>query len=136
MSSRTSSPTVSVSSTGPTGWPYPRSIASSTARGSATPVSSIRIASTPWSAPSREVANPGASVTVTGSFPSPATNASARSRTASLVWSASTTSTRSIAWTGLKKWTPTARSGADNAAATLVSGSEEVFDATTASTGR
>ena len=101
----------------------------------ATPCSSMRIASRPSATPSRLDANPGESFTIMGSFPSARANATARSTLAVAARGCRTISTSFIAWTGLKKCSPTTRLGSRTAPATAATESDDVLVASSAPAG-
>ena len=83
--------------------------------------------------PSRLLAKPGESLTVMAVLPSAATQPRACSTSGYAVCSPTTTSTRSLAGTGLKKCRPMNRSGACRPAAMASIDSELVLVASTAS---
>src|SRR5205807_1342950 len=101
----------------------------------ATPCSSMRMASRPSTSPNRLDANPGESFTRIGSFPSARANATARSTAAAAARGCRTISTSFIAWTGLKKCSPTTRPGSRTAPAMAATESDEVLVASSASAG-
>ena len=92
-----------------------------------TPSSSARIASSRYGTSSRLTMNPGLSLARTGVLPSFAPNATISSYTAGSVAIVFATSTSFITGTGLKKCSPTKRSGRFVAVAISVMVSEEVL---------
>src|SRR2546425_356419 len=101
----------------------------------ATPCSSMRIASSPSTTPSRLEAKPGESRTTIGSLPSRRASATARSTAAGSARAWVTTSTSFIACTGLKKCRPTTRPGVRTAAAMAPTDRDDVLVASRASGG-
>ncbi len=95
----------------------------------------MRMASRPSTTPSRLEANPGESLTTIGSLPSARANATARSTLAAAARGCRTISTSFIAWTGLKKCSPTTRPGSCTAPAMAATESEEVLVASSAPAG-
>src|SRR6476659_1255615 len=77
----------------------------------------------------RLTTKPGALLTVMGDLPSCTASATAASWVASLVSSPRTISTSDMTGTGLKKCTPTNRSGCDIEAASFVMDTDEVLEA-------
>ena len=114
------------------GCPYPSSMALSMDSGEATPSSTIRMASSPRATPRRDVANPGESRTTMASLPIFRTTPRAVSTAASQLVAARTTSTSLMRCGGLKKWSPTTRSGREAARARRVTLREEVLEASSA----
>src|SRR6478609_3150412 len=108
-------------------------MAVSMASASATPSSSMRMASRPNSTPSREDAKPGRSCTTMPVFAIPRTQPLTVLTTPGSVRAATTTSTSLDAGTGLKKCIPRNRSGRRRAPARSVTDNELVLEATTAS---
>ncbi len=101
------------------------------ASGSATPSSTIRIASRPRATPSRLLAKPGESFTTTSRLPRAWVHSSAARTVSSAVRSVTTTSTSAEAGTGLKKCMPRNRSGRFRAEASSVTDRELVLVAST-----
>src|SRR6478735_511964 len=98
----------------------------------ATPSCTMRMASSAMATPRRLLANPGESCTVIAVLPSAVTQPRACSTRSSPVCSPTTTSTRSLAGTGLKKCSPMNRSGAFKPAAMPLTDRELVLVASTA----
>ena len=93
----------------------------------ATPSSTIRIASSAIATPRRLLANPGESRTVIACLPRPSTHSCALPTKSGAVRAPTTTSTRSLAGTGLKKCSPMRTDGSGSAEARASIGNELVF---------
>lgn len=102
-------------------------MALSMSSGLATPSCTMRMASSAIATASRDEAKPGASLTTTAVFPRSPTHPRAASTVSCEVCSATTTSMRVEAGTGLKKCRPNKCAGRDSEAAKPVTERDDVL---------